>query len=506
MTAAEAEVEARRLSEEDAATPFALERGPLFRARLLRLGEDDHLVLVNMHHIVSDGWSMGILRRELQVLYQAFLEPGAAAPLVEPPLQYADFAIWQRGWLQGEALRSQLDYWVGELEDGPRSLDLPTRGARPATQTISGDRLRLCLDPELTGAVRSLARQTRGTLFLVLEAVFAELLGRCSGAREVHVGTPVANRRYAELESLIGFFVNTLVLRNRLDAGATVRRRIAEVRECALDAFAHQDLPFEKLVEALNPVRDPSRSPIFQVMFALQRVPKDDFELPGLTVTPWRQESVAARFDLTLSLIEFEDEISGELVYNTDLFDRDLIERLSASYVQLLRGFAEWPEKKPHQLSILTAAQEREVLVAFNEVAETLEPAEPVHRLVHEQALQRPDAIAVASSRETLTYGELDRRSDRMARDLLRPGVARWEGPAGPEVCRGVSAAFAESDRGPPGDLEERGGLSSPRSGISRGAPEIHVGRQRLHQGADDLRARRALSPRACRLPANPAR
>ncbi|MEM7585855.1 MAG: amino acid adenylation domain-containing protein, partial [Acidobacteriota bacterium] len=438
LNATQAETVAAALLDRDTATPFELDRGPLFRATLLRLAETLHVLSLNMHHIISDGWSLGVIRNELALLYRACRNDEDPTNVLQPlPIQYADYALWQRDWLQGEALEQQLAYWTRQLQGSPQSLDLPTRGPRPAVQTFHGQYLRFHVDPELANALRQLALETHGTLFLVLEAAFVELVGRFSGARELNIGTPVANRRYVELESLIGFFVNPLILRHSLDSESTVLTRIAQARETALDAFAHQDLPFEKLVEALNPVRDTSRSAFFQVMFALQSESLDELELTDIDSSPWGLDySLAniAKYELTLNLAETGnlaesgDGLSGDLIYNTDLFDPDLIERMTECYVELLRGFAaSSPETKAHHLSLLSQAQRSQVLEDFNRPGASLGASVFVPRLIRDQTQRTPDALAVRWGPETLTYRELDRRSDWVAHHLMDQGVRPGE-------------------------------------------------------------------------------
>jgi acyl carrier protein len=285
---AEREDEAKRRARQEARSPFDLERGPLFRAKLLRLGEEEHLLLLTMHHVVSDGWSMGVFWRELGALYEAFSE-GKPSPLAELPIQYADYALWQRQWLTGEVLDSQLTYWKERLAE-LSPLELPTDRPRSAAQTHRGASQELLLSESLTEALKDLARGEGATLFMVLLGAFQVLLSRYAGQEDVAIGVPIAGRTRAETEGLIGFFLNTLVMRTDLSGDPTFREVLSRVREVALGAYDHQELPFEKLVEELRPERDLSRSPLFQVLFNMQNVPASRIELPGLTMerlTSW---------------------------------------------------------------------------------------------------------------------------------------------------------------------------------------------------------------------------
>ena len=311
----ERDSEARRLAVEDANAPFDLEQGPLLRARLLRLRDEEHVLLVDMHHIVSDGWSMGVFRRELAELYTAFSQ-GRPSPLAALPVQYADYAVWQRQWLQGETLARQLAYWKERLQGAPE-LQLPTDRPRPARLTFEGARLPFSLPVELSRAIVALSRREGVTLFMTLLAAFQTLLYRYSGQEDIVVGSPIANRDRSEIEGLIGFFVNTLVLRTDLSPTAAgplnFRELLGRVREVCLGAYANQHLPFEKLVEELRPQRDLSRNPLFQVMFAVQNAPRAAMEMEGLAVTPMALDSGNVRFDLECHLWQEGEGIRGTL-------------------------------------------------------------------------------------------------------------------------------------------------------------------------------------------------
>ncbi|MCP4662756.1 MAG: non-ribosomal peptide synthetase, partial [bacterium] len=314
------EAEAWRLIRREELSPFDLTAGPLIRFALLRLADERHVALVTMHHIVSDAWSLGVFIRELAVLYEAFSQ-GMPSPLPELGVQYADFAHWQREVLAGEVLENELAHWRATLAGAPRSLELPTDHRRPTVQSFRGASRPVMLPAELTNALAALSRRQGVTLFMTLLATFQALLSRYSGQHDVVVGSPIAGRHRRELEPLIGFFVNTLVLRTDLSGDPDFRELLARVRRGALDAYAHQNLPFEQLVEELDPERDLSRNPIFQVMFMLQNVPRSELKLPGVRLSPLERQAVTAKFDLTLTLLENEAGITGALEYNTDLFD-----------------------------------------------------------------------------------------------------------------------------------------------------------------------------------------
>jgi aspartate racemase len=324
----EREVEAQRLVTEEAQRPFDLVNEQSFRTQLLHLGEEEHLLLLTMHHIVSDGWSLGVFMRELTALYEAFSTEKSSS-LPELPIQYADFAAWQNEWLVGEVLEVQLNYWKRHLGGQLPVLDLPTDRPRPPVQTYRGARQSLELPKKSSDALKALSQQEGVTLFMTLLAVFQILLYRYTGQEDVIVGSPIANRNRVEVEGLIGFFVNTLVLRTELSGDPSFRELLGRVREVALGAYAHQDLPFEKLVEELQVERDLSRNPLFQVMFVLQNAPISALEFRGLSLTPLEVHNGTAKFDLTLELEESAEGIRGWFEYNTDLFDTLTITRMT---------------------------------------------------------------------------------------------------------------------------------------------------------------------------------
>jgi hypothetical protein len=343
LGAAEREARARLLADEEARRPFDLARGPLWRVKLLKLGEEEHILLFIMHHIVSDAWSTGVLMREVAKLYAAFLH-GQPSPLPELPVQYADFAAWQRRWLQGETLERQLAYWREQLAGAPPVLELPAARPRPAALGTRGESRPVVLPEESVEALRSLSRRAGVTLYMTLLAAFQTLLHRYSGEDEVVVGSPVANRTRAESEDLIGCFINTVALRGDLSGNPTFGELLGRVRETTLEAYAHQDLPFEMLVNALQPERRANHTPFFQVWFVLQTAPVGSLALPGLSVSPYRIEPAESQFDLTMSLLESEGGVEGLLTYNADLFDADVVDAMVEHYLAILEQAASDPE------------------------------------------------------------------------------------------------------------------------------------------------------------------
>ena len=342
LPAAERDACAARLEAEEAARPFDLRRGPLFRVRAARLAENDHVLVMTLHHIISDGWSTGVLLRELSALYEAFSR-GLPSPLPELPIQYADFAQWQRGWLQGGVLERQLAYWKRQLQGAEPLIRLPTDWPRPAAQGYRGARLLLTLSPELSGAVKSLGQREGATLFMTMLAAFDALLYRYTGQDDIVVGSPLAGRNQLETEGLIGFFVNMLALRTRVSDNPGFAELLRRVRETTLDAYAHQEMPFEKLVDALQIERNPSYQPLFQVVFSLQNAEFNPGGAPPPAPDPRPSNSVASPYDLILEVIDGEEYLSVVLVYNPDLFADATAVRLLEHYRALLAGVTRDP-------------------------------------------------------------------------------------------------------------------------------------------------------------------
>ncbi|MFP2934434.1 condensation domain-containing protein, partial [Pyxidicoccus sp. 3LG] len=344
------EAEARRLTVEESQRPFDLARGPLLRATLLRLDTADHVLLLTMHHIVSDGWSMGVLVRELTAFYGAFTA-NHALTLPELPVQYADFASWQRGWLQGEVLEAQLDWWREQLTGAAHTLDLPTDRPRPVVSAHRGELIPIRLSGELSEQIRELCRQEGATPFMLLLAAFQFLLSRYTGQNDFSVGSTIAGRNRAETEGLIGFFVNNLVLRARVEPGLTFRELLARVRDTTLGAYAHQDVPFEKLVEELQPVRDLSRPPLFQVVLGMLNAEAPQATLSNLEVLPVDVDHRMAKFDMTLNFSETPQGFAGTLEYDTDLFERSTADRMLGHLQTLLEAAVAHPERRLRDLS-----------------------------------------------------------------------------------------------------------------------------------------------------------
>jgi len=421
--------QARALARDEARRPFDLRRGPLLRLTLLRLAAEEHVLLITLHHVIADGWSTGVLLREIGALGAAFVR-GGASPLPELPVQYADFAVWQRGRLQGAVLEEQLGAWTRRLAGAPRLLELPTDRPRPAVQTFRG-----ATRPVVLGAVAelpALCRQAGATPFMALLAAWALLLGRHAGQDDVVVGSPVAGRNRREIEELIGLFVNTLVFRIDLGgAGTSFAELLRRTREVALDAFAHQDLPFERLVEEVATARDLSVSPLFQAFFSLQNLPIEAIRLPGLELEPVAAESTVAKFDLSLYLAEGAGGIGGALEFNTDLFDGTTAEHLAARYARLVAGAVADPECPLGALPLLLPAEREELLTGWNGTAERFPEDLTVHELIAAQVARTPDAVALSFAGERWSYRALWEEAGRQAARLAALGV-------GPEVLVAV--------------------------------------------------------------------
>ncbi|HEX7240374.1 MAG TPA: amino acid adenylation domain-containing protein, partial [Longimicrobiaceae bacterium] len=421
---AEREARVAQLCADDAQRPFDLARGPLFRASLLRLDAADHVLLLNFHHIVTDGWSMGVFMRELAALYGAFTH-GEPSPLPELPIQYADYALWQARSLAGDGLGKLVEYWKARMADPP-TLQLPTDHPRPLVPTSRGAQLPVALPAALGPELAALSRREGCTLFMTLLAAFQVLLARYSGQEDVVVGTPIANRTLERTEGLIGFFANTLALRADLAGDPAFRELLARVRESTLDAYAHQDLPFEQVVDAVQPERDLGRHPLFQVQLVLQNTPGGGGpELPGLELRPVGVDTGAAKFDLTLFLTETPGGLTGSLEYNADLFEADTVRRMAGHFQALLEGIVRDPAQRVGDLPVLGAAERRQLLVAWNATAAPV-PGEPlVHRAFEAQAARTPDspAVMLAGTDLSLTYAELNARANRLARRLRALGV-----------------------------------------------------------------------------------
>ncbi|HEX3530991.1 MAG TPA: condensation domain-containing protein, partial [Thermoanaerobaculia bacterium] len=417
--------EEARLTGEEVLRPFDLARGPLLRMLLLRRGEDDQVLVLSMHHIVSDGWSLGVLVREIGAIYPAFLA-GRPSPLPELAIQYADFAVWQRRYLSGERLEAELAWWRGQLAGMPPALELPADRPRPAAASVRGAVHGFTVGEETLAGLVRLSRQHGATLFMTLLAGFAALLHRVAGdgeRDELVVGTPIAGRTRVESEPLIGFFVNTLVLRVDLAGDPDPVTLLSRVRGTTLAAYAHQELPFERLVEELVTERDRSRAPLVQVMLALQNAAAGPLELPGLELTAVALPSGTAKLDLTVALGETAQGLVGEMEYSRDLFDRATIERLAGRFVRLLAGIVAAPLRPLSELPLLSAAEHQQAFVEWNATATAYPREACLQELFAAVALAMPDAPAIVSPSGAWTYGRLDAASNRLARRLRSLGV-----------------------------------------------------------------------------------
>ncbi|QRO01823.1 amino acid adenylation domain-containing protein [Archangium violaceum] len=425
----ERERELRALCTTEAGAPFSLAQPGLIRATLIELGPSEHVLLLVLHHIISDGWSIGVLTRELAALYPA-LAAGRESPLEEPELQYVDFSEWQNEWLAGDAPRAQADYWRGKLGGELRQVELPTDRPRPAQATYRGSTREFALSREVSEQVRRFSQEQGATSFMTLLAALDALLHRYTGETDIIVGTAIAGRNRRELEGVIGFFANTLALRVSLEGDPDFRELVRRVKTVTLEAFANQELPFERLVEELRLPRDLGRNPLFQVMLVLENMPLGELELPGLTLRPLEIETHAAKFDLTLSLRDTPEGLQGTVEYNRDLFEPATIDRLVTHFERLLEGTAK-PWARVSELPLLGRAEETLLLETWNPPGELPRDGSLLHSRVEAQARRTPDAPAVADETRELTYAELERRANRLARHLRELGV-------GPEVRVGV--------------------------------------------------------------------
>ncbi len=429
LSAAERETEVLRRVQREAFRPFDLSRGPLLRVHLWRLSDQEHALLLNMHHIVSDGWSMGVLTSELSALYAAFTQ-GKPDPLPPLPVQYADYAIWQRGWLRGEVLEGQLNYWRDKLS-GAEVLELPTDHPRPAVSAGRGATVDVRLPQSLSEGLKQLCLEQEVSLFMLLLSAFQVLLSRYAGQKDIVVGAPIANRTQRRTEGLIGIFINTLALRNDLSGDPRFSGLLGQVRRRTLADYAHQDLPFEQLVDALELERDLSRESLVQVMFVWENTPRGELELDGLSLQPVPLEQTTAKLDLTLSLGEGEAGLSGSLEYRSDLFERETIERMAGHLLRLLEGTVSAPECRLSELPLLTEGERRQLLVEWNDTAADHPRDRCIHHLFEEQVQRTPEAAAVLFEDRQLTYAQLNARANRLAHRLRQMGV-------GPEVLAGI--------------------------------------------------------------------
>jgi len=417
------ERETRTLIDAEAKRSFDLSHGPLLRATLLQLHQEEHLLLFTMHHIISDGWSVGVLAREATKLYAAFTGREADAPAALP-LQYADYAVWQREWLRGETLEAQFDYWSKQFEGLSPVLELPLDHPRPKVRSLRGAFVPVEFNEDLTRGLKKLSRGEGATLFMTLLAAFQTLLSRYAAQHDIAVGVPLANRRRREIEDLIGFFVNTLVMRTNLTGDPTFRELLGRVREVALGAYAHQDVPFEMLVERFQPARDTGHTPFFNVLFVFQNTPRTNLALPGLKVEQLEIGTGTAKFDLMLSLEEEPDgRLTGIFEYSTDLFEAQTIRRMLVHFETMLAAIVLDPEQRISELPLLMAGEEQQLVVEWNQTAADFPRTSCIHDLFYEQATRTPDEVALIHGDERLTYRELDQAANRLAHFLRRHGI-----------------------------------------------------------------------------------
>ncbi len=422
---------AREKATQEGLTPFDLEKGPLFRAKLLKLGEEDYAIIGCVHHIIADGWSVGVLIEELAQFYSANVH-NQSVQLPPLDVQYVDYAAWQQKWLQGEVLERHIAFWKEALAGAPQVLELPTDKPRPPVQSYHGATLRHVISENLTRQVRQFSQKQGVTPYMTLLAVFQTLLHRYSGQDDILVGTPVANRNLREVERLIGFFVNTLVLRAKFEPGMTFKHLIRQVRESTLNAFAHQELPFEKLVEVLQPDRNLTHSPIFQVAFVFQNRLGNVLELPGLRLEPFEYEAKIAKYDLTLTVAEAEGVFSTFWEYNTDLFEESTIRRMITHFEKLLQQAITQAGEAVDQLSLLEEDELQQMIVEWNATRKPFDAHLCVHQKFEQQVKENPQQVAVQLDDQYLTYAELNHRANQLAWYLRKMGVA-------PEVLVGIS-------------------------------------------------------------------
>ena len=418
------ESEVKQFVAESAKKPFNLAKELLVRATLLRLSQEEHVLLVTMHHIITDGWSWGVFLHELSTLYAAF-STDQPSPLPKLPIQYADFAVWQRDRIQGELLTTQLNYWKHQLKGELPVLQLPTDRPRPNATTFSGAKQYFKFSASLTNVLRQLSQREDSTLFMGLLTAFNILLYRYTDQEDISIGSPIANRNRAELEGMLGLFVNTLVLRNDLSGNPSFCELLHRVREVTLDAYAHQDLPFEMLVEELQPERDLSRNPLYEVMFVLQNTPTSVHEVSGLTLHTLEFDSGTAQLDIFLSMSESEEGLTGCLEYNTDIFDSITITQFINNFQTLLENIVVNPQQRLSELSLLTASEQEQLLFKFNQTRADYPQDATLHQLFEQQVEQTPDSLALVSESEELTYRQLNHRVNQLVHYLQKQGVTK---------------------------------------------------------------------------------
>ena len=410
------------LADEEARTPFSLSRAPLLRLKVVRLGNHEHLLLITLHHIISDGWSLGVMVREVSMLYSAFAK-GLISPLPELPLQYADYAHWQRQQMQAGELAKQLEYWQEQLQSIPDLVTFPSDRARPAIAGLEGGRSRLSFSPEVTEQLKALSRRKGVTLFMTLLATFEVLMAVYSGEEDIIVGTPVANRTREEIELLIGFFVNTLVLRTDLSSNPTFEQLLERVRVTCVGAYSHQDLPFERLVEELRPARDLGRHPLFQVMFAFHNVPQQKLELEDLSVEVVEGNTGTSKFDFNVLISETTHGLTAGVEYRTDLYEPETIDRILRHWTNVISSALREPARPISELELLDKDELQQVLQSWNRTERQYHGPAGIQHLFEQQVQRTPAAIAAVFEGATVTYKELEQQSNCLAHHLRRIGV-----------------------------------------------------------------------------------
>ncbi|MCT7951959.1 amino acid adenylation domain-containing protein [Ancylothrix sp. C2] len=424
IPATEQQKQTQKIATEEAKKPFDLATGPLFKTTLLQLSEAQFILLLNLHHIVADGWSIGVLIQEFATLYTNF-QKNQPLTLPQLPLQYADFSEWQRQYLQGEILETQLNYWQQKLKE-ITPLNLPTDRPRPPLPTYKGAKQHLTLSPPLTQALKTLSRQQNVTLFVTLLAAFKTLLYRYTQQEDITIGSPIANRNQSEIEPLIGFFVNSLVLRTNLTGNPTFQELLNRVKQTTIEAYTHQDLPFEKLVEKLQPERDPSRNPLFQISFSLQNTPIQTLQLPELTLQPLEIETGTAKLDLEFHIWEELEIIKCQIIYSTDLFNQNTIARMAEHFQTLLQAIAAHPNQPLSHLQILAPDEQHQILIKFNQ--NQFQPTTPnnqklFHQHFETQVEKAPEAVAIVWENQQITYRQLNNKANQIAHHLQKLGV-----------------------------------------------------------------------------------
>ncbi|MBE9224383.1 amino acid adenylation domain-containing protein [Phormidium sp. LEGE 05292] len=406
------------LIDAHAQEPFNLNTSPLFKAKLLQLHEQKSVLAINMHHIISDGWSMGVFVRELRQAYTAYSE-GKTPNLAPLPIQYSDYATWQRNWLQGEVLEQQINYWKHQLGDASPLLELPTDYPRPAQQSYKGDRYLYSISPELTVAVNAFSQQQGVSLYMTLLATLSILLSRYSRQEDLCIGTPIANRTHSQTEGLIGFFVNTLVMRQQIKPEQSFIEFLQQTRQTCLDAYAHQDVPFEVLVEKLRPERSMSYNPLFQVMFALENNESPDLDFSGLEIELLGVKSAIAKFDLTLLVMEYDNQLNCSWEYATDLFEKDTIQRMAEHFEVLLKGIVDRPHQSINTLPLMTATELLQ-LQRWNQTQTDYPLNQTFVNLFEQQVTKNPAQIALVFESQSLTYQQLNQKANQLAHYLIQ--------------------------------------------------------------------------------------